>query len=309
MRSFAVVLFSVVIPTFNNQAELRRCLEALCRQTCADMEVLVCVDGSKDGTLEWLSTWKAPFPMKVLCHDDAANHGRAAARNLALPHLAGDFTLFLDSDMALLPDALAAHADLLRSPQSISIGTVHYLNAMNNPWARYTAERGVGKFRHGELVPYLYFITPNTAVPTSWILQMNGFDENLRTYGGEDTELGYRLHRSFRPSFIFNTRAIAETIQDKPLRVALKQLRRYGENGLTYMVRKHPEMKSVFWVYRCERRSIGDRVFEFLTARFFQEFLLFLSGTLPFFLQRHLFNYLVISVVHQGYRKGMKPTS
>lgn len=303
------MLFSIIIPTFNNLPELRHCLESLGKQSVRDFEVCVCIDGSTDGTQYWLDSWEPWFPVHVLNHPDGLNHGRAAARNLALPVIQGTFTLFLDSDMVLAPDALEAHFRILDDSKRVSIGTVRYRNAKHNPWARYTAERGVGKFRHGELVPYLYFITPNTAVPTDWLRQLDGFDENLYTYGGEDTELGFRLNAAFRPLFTFNDQAIAETIQDKPLRVALAQLRRYGENGLTYIVRKHPEMKSVFWVYRCERKTLSDILFEWCTARLFHEICLVFSGMLPFFLQRHLFNYLVISAVHQGYRKGMLPTS
>lgn len=44
-------LVSVIIPTYNRQSELRRCLDSLVKQTLGDFEVLVCDDGSTDNTV------------------------------------------------------------------------------------------------------------------------------------------------------------------------------------------------------------------------------------------------------------------
>jgi glycosyltransferase involved in cell wall biosynthesis len=46
---------AVITPTYNNLPELRQCLKALSQQTYTDFVAYVCVDGSTDGTLEYLS--------------------------------------------------------------------------------------------------------------------------------------------------------------------------------------------------------------------------------------------------------------
>jgi glycosyltransferase involved in cell wall biosynthesis len=98
----------VVIPTFQNADQLRRCLDSLAGQV-GRLMAFVCVDGSTDGTLEFLRSVTYPFPLRVLEHDDRRNHGRSATRNLARWHVTAPYILFLDSDMQLAPGAIARH--------------------------------------------------------------------------------------------------------------------------------------------------------------------------------------------------------
>ena len=184
------MLFSIVIPTYNNLSELKGCLAALAALPVEDFEVWVGVDGSTDGTWEWLQQARYPFPCTALQHPGGTNQGRAATRNLALPHLNGRYTLFLDSDMEAAPDLLTAHQAVL-DRGAVSIGAVRYRNASDNPWVAYTASRGVAKYPGGAEVPFHYFITPNTALPTAWLRAVQGFDPAISRYGGEDMELGY----------------------------------------------------------------------------------------------------------------------
>lgn len=294
--------FSIVIPTYNNLSELKGCLHALTQLKTQDFEVLLGIDGSQDGTTEWLSTATFPYPLQVLHHPGHQNQGRAATRNLALPHLRGTYTLFLDSDMAAQPDLLDAHQAILDQGNTISIGAVHYHNAQDNIWVRYTSQRGVAKYPHGAQVPFHYFITPNTALPTTYFKSLHGFDPLISRYGGEDMELGYRIHLQFDPKYIYNAQAIVSTTQPKTLRQALSQLREYGATGLPYITRKWPALSNIYWVNKCHSTHLQDRLFTLLTRQPFRA-LAHALLILPIFpLQKLLISYLVISHVHQGYR-------
>jgi glycosyltransferase involved in cell wall biosynthesis len=301
---FCAMLFSLVIPTYNNLPELKNCLAALHRVAGADFEVLVAVDGSTDGTVAWLQATTFPYPLQVLQHADGQNHGRSATRNLALAHLTGEYVLFMDSDMEASSDLLTQHLAVLSAGDTISIGTVSYRNTARNLWVRYTSQRGVAKYPHGAEVPFQYFITPNTALPARYVIACQGFDEAIDRYGGEDMELGYRIHLQFAPHFRFNGQAIVTTTQPKTLAEALPQLREYGATGLRYIVRKWPQLGKVYWVHRCEGRRLSDRLFALLTWRPFQWIALGLLRVTPFALQKLLINYLVVSHVHEGYRSG-----
>lgn len=303
------MLFSIVIPTHQNRAELARCLDALSGLKLSDpragYEVLVCVDGSTDGTLEMLQQRQDPFLLRVFTHAQNAHRGRSATRNLAMSQAQGVYTLFLDSDMIVPADLLEQHLTVLESGPCVSIGGVEYVNVNENVWARYTSERGVGKFAHGDSVPSQYFITPDTALPTAWWTSVGGFDEVINRYGGEDMELGYRIHLRHKPAFIFNRKASVRTLQDKTLDQALAQLQEYGATGLRYISRKHPALKKIYWVEKCDSRSFKDQLFGFLTIRPFREVVRFLVRLLPYFMQRPLINYLVVAHVHQGYRNAL----
>ncbi|MEM7038867.1 MAG: glycosyltransferase family A protein, partial [Bacteroidota bacterium] len=212
------MLFSVVIPTYNNLSELQRCLQNLDAVERDDFEVLVGVDGSTDGTIEWLRQAKFHYHLVAETHPQNENRGRSATRNLTLAKLRGTYTLFLDSDMEVAPDIFDRHLELLEAGDTISIGSVWYRNIKANLWVRYTSQRGVAKYPHGAEVPSRYFITPNTALPSRYFRECEGFDEEIRHYGGEDMELGYRINRKFSPRFVYNARARVYTTQPKTLR-------------------------------------------------------------------------------------------
>lgn len=298
------MVFSLVIPTYNNLPELQRCLAALEGLVGASFEVLLGVDGSTDGTLEWLADRAFAFPLRVLRHPDGGNHGRSATRNLALPHVTGKYVLFMDSDMEAAPDLLQRHLQILARGVAVSIGTVHYRNRSRNLWVRYTSERGVAKYQDGAAVPFNYFITPNTALPAQYWVETGGFDPQIDRYGGEDMELGYRIHRQFDPRFFFNAQAIATTTQPKTLEEALPQLREYGATGLRYITAKWPELSNIYWVGRIGGKGMADRLLALLTRRFFQRVALSLLRITPFFLQKQLISYLVVAHVHEGFRTG-----
>ena len=117
-------------------------------------------------------------------------------------------------------------------------------------------------------------------------------------------ELGYRIHRQFTPRFYFNAEAVVTTTQPKTLEEALPQLQEYGATGLRYITQKWPELNHIYWVHRCNSRKVGDLIFRLLTRPFFQKIAWWLLKWMPFAVQKHLINYLVISAVHKGYREG-----
>lgn len=298
------MLFSLVVPTFNNLMELKSCLEALEAIPRTDFEVLIGVDGSTDDTVHWLEKAVFHFPLRVLQHPNGENRGRSATRNLALPYLRGKFTLFMDSDMQAKTDLFEQHLKILEKGNAISIGTVHYRNRGNNVWVRYSSERGVAKYPNGAKVPFNYFITPNTALPTDFVLGCEGFDAQIARYGGEDMELGFRIHKRYEPDYFFNADAIVTTTQPKTLEEALPQLREYGATGLRYITKKWPELAHVYWVNRCNSPKLKDRIFEFLTRKFFQKIAWVVLRITPYIIQKSMISFLVVSHVHEGYRTG-----
>ena len=88
---------SVVVPTHNNVDELARCLASLQVQDRPPDRVIVCVDGSTDGTLEHLAAMadSSPLAIHTRTHPGNVHRGRAATRNLALDLLDADYVWFV----------------------------------------------------------------------------------------------------------------------------------------------------------------------------------------------------------------------
>lgn len=101
--------FSIVIPTFNEDADLELALDSSLRQTVA-AEVVIVDDGSTDGTVAKLEQHPARSRFRLIRH--TANRGPAAARNTGIKNVTGDVVVFVDADVRIPRDFLeriAAH--------------------------------------------------------------------------------------------------------------------------------------------------------------------------------------------------------
>lgn len=116
-------LFSVIIPTLNEEKFLPRLLRALARQTYRDFEVIV-VDGkSSDNTLEVAKgfTQKIPKLTLLTCHD--RNVG--LQRNKGAGISKGSYLVFFDADVQIPPSFLKQIAGVINSRKSLFITTWH----------------------------------------------------------------------------------------------------------------------------------------------------------------------------------------
>ncbi|MFY9839270.1 MAG: glycosyltransferase family A protein, partial [Xanthobacteraceae bacterium] len=107
-------LFTIFTPTYNRAHTIRRVFDSLCAQTLRDFEWLVIDDGSTDNTSELIALWEktADFPVRYLKQKHAGKH---IAHNRALVEAKGQFFGIVDSDDALVPDALERLARLWNS--------------------------------------------------------------------------------------------------------------------------------------------------------------------------------------------------
>ena len=103
-------LLSVVIPVYNVEHTLKRCVESVLAQRVADMQVILVDDGSTDASPLLADTYRG-LPGVVVVHK--ANGGLSDARNVGLLHASGRYVAFVDSDDWLLPDTYAPLLDLL----------------------------------------------------------------------------------------------------------------------------------------------------------------------------------------------------
>lgn len=91
-------LVSIIIPVYNAEKTIGRCLDSLINQTIADqIEIIAVDDGSTDSSLEVLKKYHADYPQLVKVFHQA-NSGPSTARNLGLAQATGEFIGFVDSD-------------------------------------------------------------------------------------------------------------------------------------------------------------------------------------------------------------------
>lgn len=112
--------FTIIIPAYNAEDYLQRCLDSILSQEFTDYEVIVINDGSTDGTSAVLKRYPT---VKVISQ---SNQGMATARNRGLDAAQGDYILFVDSDDELMPHALSILAPQLTGEDIVGFGTRIY---------------------------------------------------------------------------------------------------------------------------------------------------------------------------------------
>lgn len=96
--------FTVIVPIYNTETYLDKCLDSVIGQSYDDYEVVCVDDGSTDGSADILQRYAAQEPRIRIIRQE--NHGIGSARNTGLRAAKGDYILFLDSDDWLEADTL-----------------------------------------------------------------------------------------------------------------------------------------------------------------------------------------------------------
>ena len=88
---------SIIVPVYNVENYLERCLNSLVKQTIDDIEIILINDGSPDNSQKIIDRFKDQYPDKIVSIE-IENSGVAHARNVGLQHATGEYIGFVDSD-------------------------------------------------------------------------------------------------------------------------------------------------------------------------------------------------------------------
>lgn len=92
-----MIKVSIIVPIYNVEKYLRKCLESLVNQTLNEIEILCVNDGSTDHSESIIDEYVKNYPLKVK-KLNKINGGLSDARNFAIPYCVGECIAFVDSD-------------------------------------------------------------------------------------------------------------------------------------------------------------------------------------------------------------------
>lgn len=191
-----MIAFSILIPTYNRLRKLQRVLEVLSGQSGIEHgEVIVGIDGSIDGTLEWLNE-NGTGLLPNLSWFRIENSGRSVIRNQLLDRAKGEIIIFTQDDIITTPGWLVAHLEAHRHREGAVIGHVTWFPEMEiTPYMVWLEHGGhlfdFDGYRDGDELDFWHFYTNNLSFPKHLIGSLR-FHE-MPTYGWEDTLFGYEL--------------------------------------------------------------------------------------------------------------------
>jgi glycosyltransferase involved in cell wall biosynthesis len=192
---------TIIIPTYNRKGILRKTLAAYRSQSAQEeiLEILVVDDGSADGTESVVaqSSEGSPVPIRYL-HQE--NRGLASARNHGIREARGEIVLFGDDDIIPSDNLLSEHLGWHRNYPEVSVGVLGHVSwspeVHPTPFMEWLGwPPGYRDLSPGMEVHARHCYFNNTSLKTEFLRENGTFDEDFRTYGYEDIELGYRLIR------------------------------------------------------------------------------------------------------------------
>lgn len=90
-------LLSVIIPIYNTENHIQKCLDSIFNQTFQDFELLLINDGSTDNSLAICQQYQENYPNQIIVVDNQ-HQGQGICRNIGMSFAKGDYISFIDSD-------------------------------------------------------------------------------------------------------------------------------------------------------------------------------------------------------------------
>ena len=177
---------SIIIPTYNREKILYKCLQALNKQTypANKFEIIIINDNSTDNTETMIKDIKIK---PDLIYRKQEHSGPAGTRNTGIKLAKGEFIVFIDDDIIVNPAFLDAHLQEQKHKQKVIVhGPVIYTNNLDNPTKE---EMKITDFSRS------YFATGNVSIRKNHLMKSGLFNETFTEYGWEDLELGIRLKK------------------------------------------------------------------------------------------------------------------
>lgn len=94
-QDLSLPLLSIIVPVYNAEQYLQRCIESLINQTYKNLDLILVDDGSTDESGAICDSFQEDDRVKVF---HTQNRGQASARNFGLKHATGDYITFVDDD-------------------------------------------------------------------------------------------------------------------------------------------------------------------------------------------------------------------
>lgn len=228
---------SVIIPVYNSELYLRKCLDSIVNQTLSQVEAIVVNDGSTDNSLKIAKEYEKIYPNKVKVYS-VPNGGQGIARNFGVSKAKGEFIAFVDSD---------DYVDLKMYETLVNCARNNHSDLVICPYSRVDEE---GNVLHHEMQRVEHSIISMNSGPTNklfkkniWIENDVKFSENLWY---EDLEATLK--------YVFNCKKI-DWIDDTPL---YYYVQRSNSSINLYDVRVNDIFKVIdnIYEYVCQRNLL-----------------------------------------------------
>ncbi len=249
---------SIVVPCFNEEANIKPCLESLAAQDYIDdFEIVVIDNDSTDQSLAIITDLALLHPFIRLSIE--YKKGTSAVRNNGVKTAKYDLVAFIDADCEAPPDWLALlvrnySSMKLKYANGIGVGGRNIAPENANPFNKaleIVLDTYIGSFssiqgrqlKHSVLVPHVPLV--NALYEKEKIITIGGFNESLLSEA-EDAEINYRLSNAgFR--FLYVPESFVWHKMRSSPKAWFKNMFRYGK-GRARLLKRYPKMWKISYM-------------------------------------------------------------
>lgn len=241
---------SIVIPVKNNQAGINRFLDSLLTNVSPEFYPLEVVIVDNNSAIPIVNQREFPFPVSIIT---CTRLGPGAARNTGVIHSKGNWILFTDSDCIASESFILGYL----TESNTAVAYAGEIDVRGDDYiSRYYRDHQVltppTRITRNREEPWT-LVTANCLVLRAAFEAVGGFDEQFIYAGGEDTDLGYRLHHIGEMKFCKSSVAIHEF--NDGLLGLVKRFIRYGK-GCRLLMQFYGKS---FWPYYESPLGLGLR--------------------------------------------------
>ncbi len=263
-------IIDVVIPCYNVEKTIESCIKSLCNQSLSinKYNCYFINDYSSDGTGTILDKYKTKKNVTIIHHEK--NLGLAATRNDGINVGKSKMVAFLDGDMVVRRDWLESFLKYFKNGVIAVMGdNIPPANITLRPIEKYYFGnlRGARRYKDNEKIPFQYMLFGNAMLRREVLNKCGVFDESIKKYGGEDTDLSARIWDVYPNSFILSKNSDAIHYHRRNFSDFCKSMSIYGEHNLPLLVKKHPHHVDKFavdWIFSLKGRLLFNSLLKAL---------------------------------------------
>jgi len=287
---------TVIIPTCNRSAYLKRAIESVCAQTYTDFEIIVVDDASTDDTPEVVAQF-ADKPIKYIRHEE--NKGGSVARNTGIKNSQSEYIAFLDDDDEWLPNKLEVQMNVFEqsSPQVGPIYSGHSVIDRNTGktkgiWRAVKRGNIFEELMKGNCVS----TTSSVVVKRACLEKVGNFDSLLPSF--QDYDLWIRIARHYEFEYVEDL-LVNYYEHEKKIWTNYEAI----ENGIAMMVERHGHSRELRKTFSYAYLGLGVRRMMNGAMQQGRALLQKAMKLYPFEI-RHYLNFVVSLLGHENFRKS-----
>lgn len=177
---------SVIVPFYNVEEYIEKCLETLVSQTLEDIEIILVNDGSKDKSIKIVNKFLKTYPEKLV-YLEKENGGLSDARNYAINYAKGEYIAFLDSDDYVEKDMYEKMYELAKKENSDMVECNFYWEYPN----KIKEDIGVTYNGKNEMLEKIRVVAWNKLIKREILVNSKVYFP--KGYRYEDVEFTYKL--------------------------------------------------------------------------------------------------------------------